>query len=70
MNKRWLAAALSAVMLIGSFSGCSGNKQASTTKKTLEPKPQLVVAANPAVVYDDGTQSVAYNDVKKALKTL
>ena len=69
MNKRWLAAALSAVMLIGSFSGCSGNKQASTTKKTLEPKPQLVVAANPAVVYDDGTQSVAYNDVKKALKT-
>ncbi|MGN0492739.1 MAG: family 16 glycosylhydrolase [Acutalibacteraceae bacterium] len=69
MNKRWLAAALSAVMLIGSFSGCNGNKPASTAKKTLEPKPQLVVAANPAVVYDDGTQSVAYNDVKTALKT-
>ena len=69
MNKRWLAAALSAVMLIGSFSGCNGSKPASTAKKTLEPKPQLVVAANPAVVYDDGTQSVAYNDVKTALKS-
>lgn len=68
MNKRWLAAALSMVILIGVFSGCNGTASVSIRKKALKPKPQLVVAANLAVVYDDGTQSVAYNDVKTALK--
>lgn len=61
MNKRIIALLLTLVLIVSAFAGCGpvNNKQ--------ERKPQLVVAMNPILSYENGNNIIAFNDVKNAM---
>ena len=63
MNKRIIALLLTLVLIISAFAGCGpvNNKQ--------ERKPQLVVAMNPILSYENGDNIIAFNDIKNAMNT-
>lgn len=63
MNKRIIALLLALVLIVSAFAGCApiNNKQ--------ERKPQLVVAMNPILTYENGNNIIAFNDVKNAMST-
>ncbi len=61
MNKKIIALLLTLVLIVSAFAGCTptNNKQ--------ERKPQLVVAMNPILSYENGNNIIAFNDVKNAM---
>ena len=63
MNKRIIALLLALVLIVSAFAGCGpvNNKQ--------ERKPQLVVAMNPILAYENGENVIAFNDVKNAMSS-
>ena len=69
MKKRILAIAAVLAMLVTCFAGCkntTGDDKKDPTNTT--NKPQLVVAMNPILIYDDNTSVVAFNDINGAMK--
>lgn len=70
MKKRILAIAAVLAMLVTCFAGCKNVTPGGDTKDPTNTtnKPQLVVAMNPILIYDDNTSVVAFNDVNGAMK--
>ena len=68
MKKRIISLTLILVLIISAFVGCTP-KQAAVKNPVIkqERKPQLVVAMNPILAYDNGTNKIAFNDVKNAM---
>ena len=68
MKKRIISLVLTVVLIISAFVGC-GPQSASVNKpvKKQERKPQLVVAMNPILAYENGSNKIAFNDVKNAM---
>ena len=66
--KRIISIILILVLTISAFSGCN-RQQASVDKNASkqERKPQLVVAMNPILAYENGINKIAFNDVKNAM---
>ena len=66
MTKRILAL-LGALAVILTFFAACGDTPTQPADGPQQNVPQLVVAASPVFVYDDGTTAVAYNDMNKAM---
>ncbi len=66
MKKRMIALVSALVMLVVFFTAC-GNGGTTQGNKPQKSDPQLVIAANPVVYYDDGTTAVAYSDLNAAM---
>jgi len=68
MKKRIFALVLNIVLIISTFA-CCGPQQAAVKKPVnkQESKTQLVVAMNPIMAYESGTNKIAFNDVKNAM---
>ncbi len=64
MNKKIIALLLTLVLIVSAFAGC-----APTNNKRQDRKPQLVVAMNPILAYENGDNVIAFNDVKNAMST-
>ena len=73
MTKRIIALISALVLLLTFFTACgnTGTGTGSTPQAGDVPQqkndPQLVIAANPVIVYDDGTTAIAYNDMNAAM---
>ncbi len=63
MKRRMIALFGAVAMLLVFFTACGTKPPVSVTQND----PQLVVALNPTLVYDDGTTVNAYNDMNKAM---
>lgn len=61
MNKKIIALLLILVLIVSAFAGCE------TANKKQERKPQLVVALNPILTYENGDNVIVFNDVKNAM---
>jgi len=70
MKKRIISLILVFVLTVSAFAGCD-SKQTATKKPagSQESKPQLVVAMNPILAYESGTNVIAFNDIKNAMTT-
>lgn len=68
MKKRIISLVLTLVLIVSAFVGCTP-KQVAVKKPVnkQERKPQLVVAMNPILAYQNGTNKIAFNDVKNAM---
>lgn len=70
MKKRIISLILVFVLTVSAFAGCDSKQ--TVTKKPVnnqESKPQLVVAMNPILAYESGTNVIAFNDIKNAMNT-
>ncbi len=67
MTKRMIALIGALMIVLTFFTACGNNGGTQTGGKPQQNDPQLVVAANPVFVYDDGTTAVAYNDMNSAM---
>ncbi len=67
MKKKLIALIGALVILLTFFTACGNNTGTQQGDKPQANDPQLVIAANPVFVYDDGTTAVAYNDVNVAM---
>ena len=68
MKKRIISLILTFVLTVSVFAGCGTQK--TTVKNNAakqESKPQLVVAMNPILAYDNGSNIIAFNDIKNAM---
>ncbi len=63
MTKKIIALLLTLVLIVSAFAGCG------PVNKKQERKPQLVVAMNPILSYENGDNVIAFNDVKNAMST-
>ena len=63
MNKKIISLLLVLILIVSAFAGCE------TVNKKQERKPQLVVALNPILTYENGDNIIAFNDVKNAINT-
>ena len=71
MKKRMLALCTVLVMLLALFAGCNGAGDQGDGKKpsgNKENTPQLVVAINPVLLYEDEETTIAYNEINAAMK--
>ncbi len=66
MKKR-IIALIGAVMLLATFFTACGNGGAGQGNKPQKSEPQLVVAVNPMVTYDNDTTVIPFNDINKAM---
>lgn len=70
MNKRLLAALAALMLLVTGLAGCRGVKQPDGEDKNVKTNvPQLAVAINPVLMYDDGSSVIPFNDINGAMKT-
>ncbi len=68
MTKRIMALIGALALLLTFFTACGNTgTQAGDKPQPQKNTPQLVVAANPVIVYDDGTTAIAYNDMNAAM---
>ena len=68
MKNRIISILLAVVLTVCAFAGCGSKKTViKTTAGKQESKPQLVVALNPILAYDNGTSVIAFNDIRKAM---
>ena len=66
MKKRIIAIILCIAIASSLFSGCDSTAKVNINKK-FKAKAQLVIAANPVLVYDDQTVIAPVNDIKKSI---
>jgi len=66
MIKKIISLVLTFVLILSTFSGCGENKT-EVSKKPEKTKPQLVVAINPILSFESGSNIIAFNDVKNAI---
>ncbi len=70
MNKRIVSLILTLVLIVSTFAGCGPNSAgANKPINNQESKPQLVVAMNPILAYQNGNNKIAFNDVKNAMSS-
>ncbi len=67
MTKRVFALLSALAVMLVFFTACGNTDTPAGGKPQQKNAPQLVVAANPVIVYDDGTTAVAYNDLNAAM---
>lgn len=68
MSKHIISILLCVALIATLFSGCDSNTaKVDVDVKKPKAKAQLVVAANPIIVYDDDSVAAAVNDIKKAI---
>ena len=70
MKNRIISLVLTLILIVSAFVGC--NPKPAVVNKPVnkqERKPQLVVAMNPILAYQNGTNKIAFNDVKNAMST-
>lgn len=69
MKNKITAILLISVLTFSCLSGCKDRANTAKVPKTgnEEIKPQLVVAANPSLVFDGRSSVIAFNDVKNAM---
>lgn len=68
MKNRIISLVLTLILIVSAFVGC--NPKPAVVNKPVnkqERKPQLVVAMNPILAYQNGTNKIAFNDVKNAM---
>ncbi len=70
MKNRMIALTAALLLLLALFAGCADTPAVDPAPKpTPIKKAQLVVAMNPILVDETGAATVAYNDVKNAIKS-
>ena len=70
MKKRLAAVTVTLFTMLSFFSGCEPKEQSppdSSTDNEPVNKAQLVLALNPILTFDDGSNAIAYNDIKNAM---
>ncbi len=67
MKNRIIALIGALVLLLTFFTACGNDGTQQGAKPDSKNDPQLVIAANPVFVFDDGTTAVAYNDMNAAM---
>ncbi len=67
MKNRIIALISVLVIMLTFFAACGNDAPTKKPAEQGETAPQLVVALNPIVVYDDDTTSLAYNDFNTAM---
>ena len=68
MFKKFIALVLILVLTLSAFAGCE--KTETPTPEASNPQAsqsQLVVALNPILSFESGTNTIAFNDVKNAM---
>lgn len=57
------------MLLVTGLAGCRGEKQPDGDDKNVKTNvPQLAVAINPVLMYDDGSSVIPFNDINGAMK--
>ncbi len=70
MKKRIISLVLILILTVSAFAGCG--KEPTVVNKPVnkqERKPQLVVAMNPILAYENGSNKIAFNDIKNAMSS-
>ncbi|MBE6727180.1 MAG: glycosyl hydrolase family protein [Ruminococcaceae bacterium] len=67
MKNRIISLILILVLTVSAFSGCGSKQVVKNPTSKQERKPQLVVAMNPILAYEEGNNKIAFNDIKNAM---